>query len=301
MTSSPPIHPDFEPAHPEIGKPPLPSGRRVDLPGRGTTFVREVIGPEGAPTVVLLHGWTVTAALNWGQLFGPLSRHVNVVAIDQRGHGAGIRSRKKFRLEDAADDVAALADALKLDSFVAAGYSMGGPVAQLVWKRHRSRVSGMVLAATFARQPMSRGESATLRTIGTVGRLSRLASRRRQLDLLTRVAAKDPITLTRPPWMISEVRSGSIPMMLEASGAIAGFDSRDWVGGVDIPLGVLITNADEIVLPDRQHRLASLVPDAEIRRVDLGHDGCVVEPDPFVPPFIELIRHAAGMRPAVGG
>ena len=34
----------------------LPPGRRVELPGRGTTFVRDLAGPPGAPTVVLIHG-----------------------------------------------------------------------------------------------------------------------------------------------------------------------------------------------------------------------------------------------------
>ena len=50
-----------------------PVGRYVDLPGRGRTFVRELAGPDGAPTVVLLHGWTTTAALNWSPSFGPLA------------------------------------------------------------------------------------------------------------------------------------------------------------------------------------------------------------------------------------
>jgi len=53
-------------AAPESGAPPfLATGRAVTLPGRGTTFVREVAGPPGAPTVMLLHGWTATAGLNW--------------------------------------------------------------------------------------------------------------------------------------------------------------------------------------------------------------------------------------------
>ncbi len=300
MTPAPRTGPVFEPAVPEIGKPPLPPGREVELPGRGTTFIREVAGPERAPAVVLLHGWTVTAALNWCGVFEPLGHHVNVVALDHRGHGRGIRSPRKFRLEDAADDVVALADVLGLDKFVAVGYSMGGPVAQLVWHRHPERVSGLVLVATFARQPNSRGEAGTLRTIGLTGRASRLAGRRRRLDLVTKAAAKDPATLTRPAWMLSEVRTGSVPMMLEAAAAIARFDSRPWIGEVDVPTGVLITDHDEIVPPDRQHRLASLIPHAVIRHVPTGHDGCVVESDKFIGPFIEVVRHASGLEPTTG-
>ena len=56
------------------GAPPLPPGRIVELPGRGTTFVREADGPAGAPTVVLLHGWSVDADLNWFACYGPLGR-----------------------------------------------------------------------------------------------------------------------------------------------------------------------------------------------------------------------------------
>ena len=39
----------------------MPAGRQVRLPGRGTTFVRDVPGPPGAPTVILLHGLGATA------------------------------------------------------------------------------------------------------------------------------------------------------------------------------------------------------------------------------------------------
>ncbi len=263
----------FEPAVPEIGKPSLPRGRQIELPKRGTTFIREVDGPTGAPTVVLLHGWTVTAALNWCEVFEPLGHHVNVVA---------------------------LADALGLDTFIAIGYSMGGPVAQLAWHRHPARVSGLVLAATFARQPNNHCEAGTLRTIGLTGRVSRLTSRGRRLDLVTKAAAKDPATVTRPAWMLSEVRTGSVPMMLEAAAAIARFDSRPWIGDVDVPTGVLITDHDELVPPDRQHRLASLIPHAVIRHAPTGHDGCVIESHKFVRPFIEVVCHASGLESTAG-
>src|SRR5688572_33236141 len=90
--------------------PPLPLGRRLELPGRGTTFVREVPGPPGAPTVLLLHGWMASGGLNWFQTFAGLGERYRVLAIDHRGHGRGIRSRKRFTLADCADDPAAVLD-----------------------------------------------------------------------------------------------------------------------------------------------------------------------------------------------
>lgn len=82
----------------------LPPGRALDLPGRGQTFIREVQGPPGAPTIFLLHGWTATADLNWFTAFDTLGEHFRIIAPDHRGHGKGINSKSPFRLEDCADD-----------------------------------------------------------------------------------------------------------------------------------------------------------------------------------------------------
>src|SRR5688572_28316008 len=128
-------------AHPT---PVLPSGRHIELAGRGTTFVREAPGPEGAPTVLLLHGWTANADLNWRTAFPALARSFRVIALDQRGHDRGIRDSRSFRLEDCADDAAALVTQLGIQRVIPVGYSMGGPVAQLLWQRHRDLVDGLV-------------------------------------------------------------------------------------------------------------------------------------------------------------
>jgi pimeloyl-ACP methyl ester carboxylesterase len=52
-----------------------------------------------------------------------------VVVFDQRWHGQGISS-PRFLLEDCADDVGALADALGVDTFVPVGFSMRALVVQ---------------------------------------------------------------------------------------------------------------------------------------------------------------------------
>ena len=129
----------------------IPEGRRLDLPNRGKTWIREVAGPKGAPTVVLLHGLGATGLLNWFPSFGPLSQRFNVVAIDHRGHGRGIRPRLRFRLEDCADDVAAMIRELGIGNAIVVGYSMGGPITQLTWRRHPDLVAGVVLCATSYR------------------------------------------------------------------------------------------------------------------------------------------------------
>ncbi|MGH9183866.1 MAG: alpha/beta fold hydrolase [Acidimicrobiales bacterium] len=95
--------------------------------------------------MVLLHGWGATADLTWWWLYEPVRRlGCRALAVDHRGHGRGIASEERFSLEGAAD-VAALRAALQVGPAIVCGFSMGGPVALLVWDRHPERVAGLVL------------------------------------------------------------------------------------------------------------------------------------------------------------
>ena len=89
----------------------------MDLPGRGTTFVRLRRPDPGQPTVLLLHGLGVTADANWFPAYPPLADRFGVVAIDHRGHGRGIRTERPVRLADCADDAVALLDVLGIERF----------------------------------------------------------------------------------------------------------------------------------------------------------------------------------------
>src|ERR1700760_4110623 len=84
--------------------------RTVIVPGRGEFFLRDSGETDPArPTVMLLHGWMVTADLNWHGAYGALvNAGYRVLAVDHRGHGRGLRAMAPFRLTDCAADAAAV-------------------------------------------------------------------------------------------------------------------------------------------------------------------------------------------------
>lgn len=272
--------------------PRLPPGRRVELPGRGTTFVRELPGPPDAPTVVLLHGWTASADLNWFACYEALGRRYRVVAVDHRGHGRGLRSRRRFRLADCADDVAAVCEVLGIERAVPVGYSMGGPIALLTWHRHRALVDGLVLCATaphfrtdgpearlFSLLPLLAG--AARFTPGPVRQA--VASR-----LLGRRLDDDPFGR----WARDEIARADPAAVAEAGASLGRFDARPWLAEVDVPTAVVVTTRDRVVGPDRQRLLAERIPGA--RRIDVpaDHDACVTS-GRFVPALLDAVAHAA--------
>jgi 3-oxoadipate enol-lactonase len=263
----------------DIG-PPIPPGRRVQLPGRGTTFVREVAGPPGAPTLVLLHGWIASGGLNWFTSFDVLGQFFHVVAPDLRGHGRGIRSRRHFRLADCADDVAALCQVLGLEQVVVAGYSLGGPIAQLVWRRHPGLVSGIVLAATgdcFVdrardRLVFSSMMAAAAGISGGFGLALHLPVARLREGRVTVGPRRRAATLQQ--WAAAEMARHDWTTIFQAGRALGLYDARPWLAEIDVPVAVVVTTKDMAVPTESQLAMAGKLADATVHRVEGGHTVC---------------------------
>ena len=269
--------------------PDLPPGAAMHLPGRGTTFVRRLEGPPDAPTLVLLHGWTASADLNWFTCYAPLAEHYRVVALDHRGHGRGIRSRKLFRLEDCADDAVAVCDVLGIDKFIPVGYSMGGPIAQLIWQRHRQRTAGLVLCATSSHFSTSREERLSFLGISGLAAVARLTPVQAR-QWLTEQFYLQRKTDQWEPWALHEAARHDWRAVLEAGRAIGNFSSRSWINEVDVPTSTLITMRDRVVPVRRQIRLFEAIPEAEAFRVDADHDAVVANAKQFVPTLLRACR-----------
>jgi len=262
-----------------VGGPPIPLGRRIELPGRGTTFVREVDGPPGAPTVLLLHGLVASGGLNWFQAFEPLARHFRVVAIDHRGHGRGIRAWRRFRLADCADDCAALLDELGIDQAIAVGYSMGGPIAQLLWHRHPEKVAGLVFCATSNRfVPGVRERLAFVTAVSALAGTTRFGQLVARLPLASIQSRMPQSSRTRPDslrrWASAEMRRHDPRMVAEALAATTSFDSRPWLHAVDVPAALMITDDDKAIPAHEQLRLQLAIPHATVTHHDEGHTWC---------------------------
>ncbi len=268
--------------------------RIVQLP-HGETTVRDLPGPAGAPTVMLLHGLGATGRLNWGRCYRPLSEHFRVLSVDHRGHGRGLRTRR-FQLEECADDAAATAEVLGVKQFIAVGYSMGGPIASLTWRRHPKQVTGLVLCATarhFARYGVARLARATMPVAAAASRLLPSMAHRVMLQRML-IGIEHPRLRDR----IHEELSGHEPAtILQAAEALTRFSSHDWIGDVNVPTAVVITTLDELVPPIRQYKLAASIPNAQVFEVEGDHDACVSNRE-FAATLVRACRAVAAMEHA---
>ncbi len=267
---------------------------KIRLPGRGETYVREASGPADAPTLLLLHGLAATGLLNWRPCLERLARDYRVVVMDHRGHGRGMRIRQPFRLADCADDAAALLDVLELDRVIAVGYSMGGPIAQLLWKRHPQRVAGLVFCATscrFASTERRRLAFALAPVLNVAGHVAPRRFLRRMSRQWISERIGDEAMRER---ILSEVYASDPVAIGQAAAAVMRFDSSGWIDQVDVPTSVVLTELDRLVRPRGQRKMADRIPGAILYPVEGDHGACVTRPDRFVPALREACASVVG-------
>lgn len=283
-----------------IEVPALLPGRFVTIAGRGEFFVRYAPHADPtAPVVLLLHGWTASSDLNFFTAYAELHQHATVIGIDHRGHGRGLRPDEPFSLEDCADDAAAVVRKLGAERVIAVGYSMGGPIAMLLARRHPELVAGLVLQATAMEWRATRRERTRWQISRMFGPITRRFVRPRLVRLV--FARRFPRRHALRPhlgWMLAEWRRNDPWHMAQAARALSRFDARPWLASLGVPTVVVLTTRDQLVPPRKQRQLAETASAAVIP-LDGDHFVNVLQPAEFSVATTRAVRQVL-VAPAAG-
>lgn len=271
--------------------PPVPPGRLVMVPGRGEVFIREQDGPPGGPTILLNHGWTASADLNWFAVYGALRDVGRVIAIDHRGHGRGLRSEQTYTLEAVADDAAGMLEVLGVQKAIVVGYSMGGPISMLLWHRHPELVEGLVFEATALEWRASKRERWVWKGMSFVERFYRSGRASSILDrMLREVIFVQPKLDAYRAWFKAELGRGDPKEIADAGRALGEYDARPFAATVDVPTAVVVTTKDRLVRPSKQRALAAAIPGARTFELAGDHDVCWLKGDAFAASTVQAVQ-----------
>ena len=237
----------------------LPDGHQLVVPGRGEIFYRHFRHADpAAPTVLLLHGWTASADLQFFTAYRALAERCSFLAIDHHGHGRGLRSPHAFQLEDAADDAAALIRATGVGPVIVVGYSMGGPIALHLAHRHGNLVRGLVLQATALEWRATLSERVRWRALRMVGPVLRSRAAAKVVRVLVRRMLGEGHPLRRyVPWIVAEMDRNDQLTVSQAGRALSSYDARSFAGLLGVPAEALVTTRDRVVQPRKQRELAA--------------------------------------------
>jgi pimeloyl-ACP methyl ester carboxylesterase len=245
-------------------------GRTVFV-GDREFFLREA-GPIDGPPLVLIHGLGNNSLENWYELIKRLQHRHRIVAVDMRNHGKSDKPRERFEIGQMADEVAGMMDAVGIDRAAAVGFSMGGMIAQELAYRHPHRVTRMVLMGTTSHH--ARGRKAISWLGFVLGRaLERLSGKALSLFTYRYMTITGAVPARYDRWYREDKLDRDADLYYEAAFAVINFDSREWVGRLDVPALVIISVKDQLVPAAWQYDLAARLKDAEvIELIDGGHE-----------------------------
>ena len=263
----PRIHPHFKPPQEH----PLRVPGRTVFVGDDEYLVREM-GPSDGIPILLVHGLAGASLTEWYQVAPKLAVDRPVIMADHRGHGLSALGDIRFDVADDADDLAGVLDAVGVGQVDVVGYSMGGVIAQALAMRHPGRVRKMVLIATFATH------SEGYRVVRRIGAFltrgwERLTGFGTPEVRSAYLIARGAIRPEHARWIWRETSRRDLESGAQATFALLRFDSRDWVGRLDVETLVVVAPNDVLVPPRWQHELAEAIPDVRIVEIEgAGHE-----------------------------
>jgi 3-oxoadipate enol-lactonase len=176
----------------------------------------------------------------------------------------------------------------------AVGYSMGGPIAELMARDHRDTVRALVACATapdWTEKYMRR----LWKTMGALRLLlNTFPTSAWRGALRYGGGLKDNPTTT---WIAAELSRGSSRDIAEAGRELGRYDARPWLGALDIPAAVVVTARDRSVPPRKQRELAERL--GATRLEDQGdHDSVVERGAEFAAVLLEALAAVSEKSPA---
>lgn len=123
---------------------------RITVNGINVNYTIE--GPEDGPVVTLSHSLSANLSM-WDLQAAALRSHYRVIRYDTRGHGQTDAPEGTYTLDQLADDVQALLDALGITRSHYVGLSMGGMIGQTLALRHPDLLDRLVLCDTSSAMP----------------------------------------------------------------------------------------------------------------------------------------------------
>lgn len=116
----------------------------------GIRLYYELHGDEDAPVLVLNNGIIMNAATSWAFQTRALSSVYRVLQYDCRGQGQSDHPAEAYSMQQHADDLSALLEALGIAQAHIAGISYGGEVAQAFALAYPEKTLSLILADTVS-------------------------------------------------------------------------------------------------------------------------------------------------------
>ena len=241
--------------------------------------------------VVLVHGFPLDHTM-WNAQIDPIGRHYRMIAPDLRGFGQSGVTDATVTMEQFADDLAALLNALGLNEpIVLCGLSMGGYVAMQFQRKYHRRLRGLILCDTRAASDTPEMAAARHEMANRV-----LANGPAPLveGMMPRLFAE--ATVKNRPEVVDRLRGVMLRtdprgIAAAARGMAKRPDVTRLLGEITCPTLVVVGQLDAISTADEMHTIARAIPGAHFVEIaGSGHMSPMENPAEFNAAVLEFLN-----------
>lgn len=199
----------------------------------------------------------------WDPQMPVLTKSFKVLRFDTRGHGQSSAPAGEYTLEELADDLKGLFDALGIKQTHYAGLSMGGMIAQAFALKYPGVFQSMVLADTTSRRPPNaaqmwgeRIQNAQTKGMGAIvqGTLERWFTepyRNARKDVMERIG--------------NDIRNTPVAGFVGCCHAISKVDYLDRLREIRVPALVMVGEQDHGTPPEAARAIQANLPGSELK------------------------------------
>jgi 3-oxoadipate enol-lactonase len=252
----------------------------------GLRFRCRLDGPEGGPWLVFSNSLLTHFGM-WDEPVLALSEQYRVLRYDQRGHGGTEIPAYPSRIEQLAEDAAALLEHFAVESATFVGVSMGAATALCLAGRRHKRIARLIACDGQAKAPPT-APSAWEERIAL--------ARREGMDALAEATVRrwcrPDFVATNPP-VLATLRAmiAATPLdgFIACAHALQDYDLRELLPQIAVPT-LLIAGADDGNIPVAMRTMLASIPGAMFREIPwAGHLPSLEQPRIFLDAVREFL------------
>jgi 3-oxoadipate enol-lactonase len=232
-------------------------------------------GPRSAQTIVFSNSLGTDFRI-WDEVAKPLSQNLRIIRYDKRGHGLSELRPGATAMADFARDLAALLDELQVRAATIVGLSIGGMIAQELYRLRPDLTASLVLCDTAHKIGTDEFWAARLGAI-EAGGLEAIADGVMQRWFTKEFHERRPSDLAGARAMMTRTPQAGY---IAACGALRSADLTSAAKAIRAPTLCVVGAEDGSTPVELVRELAGLIPGAKFEVIaGAGHIPCIEKPD----------------------
>lgn len=247
-------------------------------------------GPADKPVIVFANSLGTDFRI-WRDVIVRLAGDFAILLYDKRGHGLSDVGQPPYSIEDHASDLIGLLETLEIKQAIVCGLSVGGLIAQALYRQRPDLVRALILCDTAHKIGTTEMWNSRIASVEADGIASLVDG---VMERWFTPAFRRPENIAYAGYRNMLARQPAAGYAATC-GAIRDADYTDSARKIAVPTLCVVGDQDGSTPPDLVRSLAQLIPGARFEIIrDAGHIPCVEQPEALtavIRTFVDFALH----------